>query len=261
MKGMRSLGVPGAGLMLDPEFSTPTPGTAQHGIAEVKLYATMIDSLPKKLSSDSECHWLFSFHDRFVGTEILSVGVTPTGQLHAVAPDGTTATTAAGVFVPDGTEREIILTWIGFGAIGQLQCTGMAPLTIGAAGPTQYAVPITASSVCLLNGRDAIARHNVLVRRLETTWLSLTDVPCYVVYDFSEGEGDTVGADVTGDPMLSGFDMKLTRRWMQEYSCPWPDVDYSNDPASALTWVRKTDFRRITHNATKFRRRGTTWLS
>ncbi len=261
MTGMRACEVPGASLMMDPALPSLTPGTAQHGIAELRLYVTLLNAMPKKLASDSEVHWMFSFNDRFFGDEILSVGVTPLGAVHAVAPDGTTATSAAGVIQPDRAEREIILTWIGFGAIGQLQCTGMAPLILGAGGPTQYAVPRTAANLMLFNGKNLLANNNLFIRNARATFLSTADVPCYVEWKFSEGHGDTVAATVTGDPMLEGFEMGLVRRMVDDYPQAWPGVDLTMNPGNALKWVRKTDYRRRTRAATNYRRRNTSWLS
>lgn len=259
MKGMRACGKPGAALMWNP--GTLTPGTAQHGVAEVKLYVTLFDSMPKQLSSSTEVQWMFSYHDRFSGDEILSVGITPLGAVHAVAPDGTTATSSSGVIVPDGTEREITLTWIGFGAIGQLQCTGMSPISLGAAGPTQYAIPTTAATFMLFNGKNLLANNNLFIRRAAVTFLSSADAPCFLSWEFAEGHGDTVAATISGDPMLSGFDLTLERRMVDDYPQAWPGVDLSMNPGSALRWIRKTEYRRRARAATKYRRKGATWLS
>lgn len=259
MIGMRSCGKPGAALMWNP--GVLTPGTAQHGLAEVSIFVTLLESMPKRLSSDSEVHWMFSFHDRFVGDEIMSIGITPLGAIHAVAPDGTTATSAAGAIVPDGKEREVRLTWIGFGAIGLLQCPGVAPIAIGAAGPTQYAIPTTAGTFMLFNGKNLIANNNLFMRKANLTFLSSADAPCYLEWAFTEGSGDTVAPTITGDHMLDGFDLTLERRMVDDYPQAWPDVDLSENPGALIRWVRRTEYRRITRAATKYRRRSASWLS
>ena len=261
MRGMRACGVPGAALMMDPALPRLTPGTSQHGVVEMRLWFKLLKEMPRRLSDDNEVHWLFSYHDAFIGTEILSVGITPLGKVHAVAPDGTTATSAVGVVTPDGHEREIILTWIGFGTAGQIQCTGMAPIDLGAYGPTLYALPSTFANICFFNGNNMLANNNVFIRKAKLTFLSLADQACVVDWNFTEGGGDRVGAVVSGDPMLSGFDMTLVRRMVPELAQPWPGVDTAANPATALRWVRMTDYRRITREKTAYSRRSSSWLS
>ena len=87
-----------------------------YGLIKVIVDVSLHDSYPKKLASDSEAHWLFSFHDVFFAQEILSIGVTPIGQIALASPGSPVRHSAAGVLKPNGTRHTIRLDFDGGGS-------------------------------------------------------------------------------------------------------------------------------------------------
>jgi len=263
---IRANGVPGGAFALDTSGSSQLiPSLVGDGIVALTVDFSLHSGLPESASSLDEPHWLFSFHDRFLFTEIISVGVTPAGQLAMNLPGIPVILTTAGTIQPDGARHTLLIEWDGGIGYGTYSLDGAAEVDIGDGTSPAFCIPSTVGQIALLNGGRAQSKFHAAVYRASTLWLDSSAKLVTVAWELTEGAGDTINATVTKNAiipsdMFDGFDLNLYRQWLVGYPSPWP-TDTSGDPGETSSWVIKTQYRRRTRTATRYRRRRVSWLS
>lgn len=260
---IRALAVPGAAFMTQPTADgiVMVPSMAGQGVTNATIQFS-VHALPVMLTSPNEPHWIVSFHDNSFAREILSVGITPTGQLAFGSPDGSVSLSAAGVLPPDGKVRTVAIEWRGD--------TGAATLENGLSvssptlGSPLYAVPSTVGVVSFLNGANATAKFRVAVHSAIMYWNETPGNVYKTEWKVTEGSGDIIACTAkifAGAPVLLPLlDFNLYRQWMYEYAQPWP-VTFDGDPGTTSAWVIRTPYTRRTRAATQYRKRRVSWLS
>lgn len=239
-----------------------TPSLVSHGFGQVSVDFSLNNAMPTMLSSLSEPHWIFSYHDRFLRHEILSIGITPTGAVIVACPGGQFEMFSAGTVAPNGERHSALLSWSWLSGDLSLLLDGV--FRTQATATFDPAVPSTLGVFSVLNGGNCASRFNVAVYSASAMYGYIDDVPSgkqTATWVFTEGAGDSVACVLSGDENGLGiFDLTLTRRWMYDYPCPWP-TDFSGDPGEGAAWQLKTPFRRRTRAATRYRKRRVSWLS
>ncbi len=265
---IRSLGVSGAYLSTPdagPDGVSMVPSLVPTGFGGMSVEFALHRALPTELSSQNEEHWIFSFHDRYLHTDILAIGITPIGAVVVACPGGNYEMFGPGTVYADGKKHAARLDWSWLSATVYLTFDGVRRSQV--TGSVDPAVPISLGVFSVLNGGNARSLFHVSVSAASATYGYLEspdNEKQYATWAFSEGSGDTAACVVSGaTPVPNGieiFDLTLTRKWMNDYPCPWP-TDFSGDPGEGAAWELKTPYTRRTRATTRYRKRRVSWLS
>lgn len=238
------------------------PSLVSAGFCTVSVDFSLHKEMPAMLSSLDETHWLFSYHDRYLHTEFLSIGITPVGSV-VFACNGTEYEMfSPGSVAPDGTKHTAAayFSWLS----GEMTCVLDGVSRIQSIGLFDPLVPSTIAVFSALNGGNARSKFHAAVSGASAVYGYIEGTPSErqtATWAFSEGSGDSVACELSGDGTgLELFDLGLVRGWMYDYSCPWP-TDFSGDAGEGAAWQLKTPYTRRTRAATRYRRRRVSWLS
>lgn len=228
----------------------------EFGLATVEI-EVRVDELPQQLASPDELHPLFSWHhENLAEPAIFELGVTPSGRIKALAKSGSTWQSAGAVV---GSA----LTWH-FVQIGYDSASGQwgaiidnGPLDEGTVDPMPQALVPNAdrqTRLMLFNGKSGISRTHACVRNLFVGFQAAVGPHPGLIYDFHDGYGDTIEAEVLGDEEAFTEEQSvMTATLYNPGTQPWGAVP-TGSPASMYRWGLMTEYTRVPKRVTKYTR-------
>lgn len=232
-RNLRSLGKPHFAFTHQAALSTSPISGGEYGIGGL----FNLSVLPTAKVSSEEVHWLFSFHDAGEGgSELLSVGITPSGRFAFASGGNGTIFSAYGAVPVDGMFHYVRFDLYSNGQ-RQAFLDGVGLLDI-IGGPSDYpqpgggtAAPFS-SRFCLFNGRDGGSALDCSVAMFEVSAEEGS-----ISWPVNEGNGGTIS-----DCGLGDWSLDLAATWFDGTpldSCP----EFPNLPlVSAYTWGRATSW-------------------
>lgn len=231
----------------------------------IEGYVTLeIHALPQQAASADELHKVWSLHEyptrsgfTWVGTEFLSIAVTPSGRLVATAFNGAVAQTGPGFLAPNSGLRQYRAHFVG--SVGTLLLHELFPISeagfqesqllaagVGATGVVPAVTAGRHAQVMLFNGYGALTRMPCSIRnaRLETGSMS----PSWGFYEGAGGEVAFAGAqdpafpDVTRDFNL---DAAIQAHVIGSVFDPLPWGEYAGPSIDkTYRWELRTEYQR-----------------
>jgi hypothetical protein len=233
-RNLRSLGKPHFAFTHSTAFSTSPFSGGEYGIGGT----FNLTSLPIAQSSPDEVHWLFSFHDTApAGTELLSIGITPSGKFAFGTGGNGTVLSAGGTVPADGLFHNIRLNLYSSGS-GTLQAflDGVGILDVTGAGSVDFPQPggWTASPfnsrLCLFNGRDGLSVLDCAVASFEVSAEEGS-----ISFPIDEAVGDTISDSGLGD-----WNLDLVATWFNGAPIGYCPEFPSMPLTDAYIWGRGT---------------------
>lgn len=245
---------------LQNSFDTMTPSLLFGGFGIVQLEAEFAvhGALPVQSASLDEVHPVFSFHDAFVGNQtLLAVGVTPSGRVAAVSPDGTGPFTSINRVRADGVFIKAAVSHDGGAGATTLVLNDGAE-SYNATTGLQFAVPATFGRFCAFNGSRALTNCRLSLRRVAAYGFGGSAAE----WLFTETEGSVLKATKSGGTGWDIHNLDLTAQFAGAVSgaTPWGVVP-STSPENEFAWHLKTPWVKQAPKVTPWRRSKITWPS
>jgi hypothetical protein len=172
-RNLRSLGKPHFAFTNLQEFATSPFSGGEYGIGGT----FMLTRLPDEQTAPEEVHWLFSYHDPAVGgSELLSIGITPSGRFAFSSGGNGTVFSAYGAVPVDGLFHNIRFDLYSSGGgqrqafldgVGILDVVG--PNNIDYPQPGGYSASAFGSRLSIFNGRDGLSVLDCSVAAFEVS--------------------------------------------------------------------------------------------
>lgn len=218
------------------------------GVAEMYL-EFRLDGFPVRAATADEFHPLWSFHDAIFHTELLAIGVTPSGRVAGIVPGGSLIQTQVGRIQPGDGWHAVRLNYDG----GASQATLVldADNTIVSAIGVGYATAVLCA-LSLFNGGGATTKCACSIRLATVAGTDGVN-PGLATYSLRERDESSIAPTLSGGGSPDGWTLAgasaetltLTAGWIDPAPVAriWGAMP-EDDPSSAFQWDIGTTYTR-----------------
>ena len=240
---IRSYGAPYFSLAMYDLSGMDSAGLYGSGFFSVSLQFRLF-ALPPVSSVNTEIHPLFSFHEFGAsGRELLTIGITPAGQVGVSTGNGADQRTRLGLLYPGPTWHSLDVFYdTGSGDLaatldGNSVINASAADGGGQLGPN----PGTPGRIMLFNGPKGISRTDVALRSVSAVCTDGT--PRTVSWPITEKQGGTLGFSILNSGDFPGIDFTLQARYTNPI---WFPLLYgpvlSGEAGDQMEWRVETEY-------------------
>lgn len=219
-------------------------GLGEYGLVELSV-TFQVFALPQQYADPQEIHPLISFSRFLIGTRLVELGITPSGQYGAIVlPDsgGPAALSSAAVISPDGQWHTLYMLWDGGTATLTVTLDSQTPVVV-TGGVGGY--PIAPLSLFMLfNGPNMISRTDVAIR---SAWASCSGAggsSGIIEWLVNEKSGYSIAGEPAAAgtyPLVSSFDLTC-EYFPLARSLPWGSIPTAAPGSDAVAWFLQTEY-------------------